>query len=139
VRKRARRQTVNGFQTLGKGDGKFFPAELGAFLDVIDLGGHRVLRVERRIDQDEDARVGCEPVALLNTIPKTVRVDKERVDDDVVRVWFLCPACRDNGKQAESFVDYRDLSAALTDLLARCRDEDMPRSKRYNASDPGTL
>lgn len=79
-------------------------ADLGAFIDVLDPAGHRLLRVGRGFDEEdpekwfgEASTTGKSTLALYEPVAAN--------DDLWQTLFFVCKTCRDQGLPFESRID----------------------------------
>jgi hypothetical protein len=100
-------------------------------LDVIDPGGHRLMRAGLYLDEEQS-----EPWWDRSTIGRDVLVRYELEDEsDEEGPWrtfyFYCKACRDAGLAPSSSIDVAELTAELHRMRAATTD-DTPRRGRID-------
>jgi hypothetical protein len=80
------------------------PADLGAFVDVLDPAGHRLVRLGRMFDEPDPEGA----FYSADTVGDTTRMvlEPQPTDPDRLGVLrFTCKTCRDQGAEPESSID----------------------------------
>lgn len=98
-------------------------------LDIIDPGGHRMLRIGRGFDET-NARDAWYSADTLGANALFEHEENEAGEWSVL--WFTCKACRDAGLPMESRLEYSDALNALDELWMVYAPSRTPRRSRLN-------
>ena len=106
-----------------------------AGIDLIDPGGHRLVRLGRFLRDVDDAVPWYDQETIGPTVWFGYEADDPNDPDRWTVLWFACKTCRDQGLPPESSIDYTTVEAAVTALWERClASEDTPRQERLHTA-----
>jgi len=103
-----------------------YPADQFAGLDLIDPGGHRLVRLGRYLSESDPAALWWDRATLGANV--LMRYEPEPDDESEWRTLiFDCKACRDSGGVQTSTVPLGECRDALAETWDKSRMDDTPR------------
>lgn len=109
-----------------------FPADLYAGVDLIDPGGHRLLRFGRYFHEGPTGGIWYDG----KTVGPNVTFLASSLDDsdEWDQLAFVCKACRDQGRPSSSSVAWARVVAAVDEAWALSHQCDPPQPRRVRVS-----
>ena len=127
-RRRQKDMPSEGFRLARRGpddrSNPVFPADLAATIDLVDPGGHRLVRFGRYFHELDPAGIWWDSNTKGTNVVFSAESDAA---GQWTVLWFDCKTCRDQGTDQTSRVSHAAVAAAVTELWDQTAGQGTPR------------